>query len=188
MHCPQCGLPVQVGWLNCPRCGGRLIDAAVAVTNNQPAAGGPELRWVNVGVVTLAVLVVIAVVAALTANDYGTHDRVKRARSALVSTKATLSATRADLATTKSSLTQADSALSTAQGQVRALRGELTSAEGALGAATSLISELKTCLNGVTTSLADDVSGAIAAAAAALESVNAVCQQATSGVNSLAGT
>jgi hypothetical protein len=72
MHCPQCGLPVQVGWLNCPRC------------------------------------------------------------------------------------------------------------------ATSLISELKTCLNGVSSSLADDVSGAIGAAAAALESVDAVCQEATSGVNSLA--
>jgi hypothetical protein len=155
MHCPQCGLPAQIGWVNCPRCGTRLLEAGLAVIHPIPPPSVPHRSWWSIATIVVALLAVVAVVAGLSANDFGTHDLVKATRGNLASTKSQLAVTQGQLSSMQAKLNQTNQALASAQSQLTNLKKQLADAQGQLGAQSDRICILKICLTGADQSLSD---------------------------------
>jgi hypothetical protein len=135
----------------------------------------------------LALMVIAGTVAALTANDLGTHARLKSTRASLKVTSASLAVNQSDLASTRANLSTAQASLQLAQSQVSILKQELVSSQGALADATSLIGLLKTCLGGISQSATYGAEGRLGAAIAALSGAQTACNQASSELTTVLG-
>lgn len=134
-----------------------------------------------------ALLILMGIVGALSAFLVNTHDQLDATRSALSSTKQDLATSDAQLSQIQSTLSSTQAQLSSAQNQVQSLQGQLSNATGAVSLEAGLIEQLKTCLNGYSQTLSDDLAGAYLAGTVVLESVQGTCDSAVAEINALGG-
>ena len=148
-------------------------------------AGSPNTNRKGLIVTTIAAVSVLAVVAVLALNDYGTHQSLARSmqaystsQSQLKNTRTTLQDTVSQLTGVKSNLTSTQSALTTSKAALVSMQQNLTGVQNNLNDAKSSLTiksgqveTLKSCLNGVMIALGDYANADYAGTIAALDAV-----------------
>lgn len=181
--CGQCGREAQPGQSFCENCGASLVDAASSRSEPNATRGhGRWLVWVGAVVVLLA-LVGAASYFYLELQD--TEERLSATEANLEDTATTLGATEEELSTTEESLEERtlerdrlDTRVRDLKNDIQGVRGSLDLAQTDLELQAGQISSLKTCLNGVSIAFEHVLVENYPAAAAALESVEAPCNEA----------
>lgn len=150
-----------------------------------------KLPW-RLIVKALAAASVLAAVAVLALNDYGTHQRLTRSVGAYTTSQSKLLGTRVqladtvtrltgvqnNLASTESSLTTTKQALAAKVQDLAGVRNNLTDVKSNLTIKSGQIETLKSCLNGVSIALRDYANGDYAGTISALNAVQVSCHSA----------
>jgi hypothetical protein len=152
-------------------------DFAVSAKRRRSARRRRRRRVIAGG---LAGGLLLATVGAVVANDIGTHRALSSARAALAHTRHQLSTTASQRDSYESQLHQAQDQLSLAQ-------QTLSSAQNQLDLQTNQLTLLKTCLNGVLSSLSYAASNDYTDAIATINSVSGACTSASSLVSPSTG-
>lgn len=166
----------------------RPFDPRLPLPFATPTAAQPSRRgwWSLWRIAALAGAVLLLLTNGfLLANDLGAHRQLSSTRSTLLSTTRRLAAIRSQLQVSQAQLSSSQAEVSSLQDQVSKLQSSLSDAQSAIGVAANVIAELKTCLNGVSSTLTDDLNGDYLSGTVALESVTGTCQEANAAVNAL---
>jgi septal ring factor EnvC (AmiA/AmiB activator) len=176
-------------------------SAAAAVESASGLAVGQfrrPRRWRAIvgGVLALSI---VAGVAVLALNDWGTHKQLTKSRDAysasqsrlhetqaeladtvtkLTGVKTDLTSTQSVLATTKKSLDAKAQALTAKEQELAGVRNNLTDVKSSLTIQSGQIKTLESCLNGVSIALTDVSYNDYSGAASALEAVKVSCNAA----------
>jgi Tfp pilus assembly protein FimV len=145
-------------------------DFALSANRRRSARRRQRRRVIAGG---LAGGLLLATVGTVVANEIGTHRALSSARSALTHT-------RHQLSTTTSQRDNYESQLHQAQDQLSQAQQSLSSAQNQLDLQTNQITELRTCLNGVLSSLSYAASNDYTDAIATINRVSGVCTSASS--------
>jgi hypothetical protein len=134
----------------------------------------------------------VALVAATALLGWTTHSRgadLASTRHQLASTKTRLASTSAALASSKNTvqsdedeITSLDAQITKLNNQISNARTQLKGTRNTVDLQSQQISNLRTCLNGVSTALSDAASGFLDFAVSDLQGVSGACQAADNGL------
>jgi archaellum component FlaF (FlaF/FlaG flagellin family) len=187
--CTVCGAATAPRYQATP-----VAGIAPASPAGRPAVAGQaaDRRRLMLGGSVLAGLCLAAGLAFIAVEEYRAHTaladtttRLQNARAKLTTTahqlsqtKVTLSSTQKDLQQSVTDLNATKARLTSTQSQIQALQQQISGQRTTIANDQQEINDLGTCLDGVSTALADFSDGYPDEAMSALESVGTVCQKA----------